>query len=194
MHEAMSPENQAMQKSWCESRSEPIREGARKTVRETVATLKANKIAIGPVIEIGPQRGYGLQEMKMHADSVMGIEVVPEFHEACLELGLDCILGAAEDISEMELPGKHNYYIRETAEHFLDRDKAFKGIMENLLRWVFITVPIEPWEPKDKAHFSKFSSIDEARGLFEGMTMIHEVTREPAGEMNGRYLGLWVKS
>jgi hypothetical protein len=193
MHQAMSSENQATQKLWCESSSVAIRDGATKTVRETVATLKANKIDVGPVIEIGPQRGYGLQEMKIHADSVMGIEIVPEFHEACEKLGLTCILGAAEDIGDMELPGKHNYYIRETAEHFLDRDKAFKGIMENLLSWVFITVPIEPWEPRDKAHFSKFSSIDEARGLFEGMTKVHEVTREPAGDMVGRYLGLWVK-
>lgn len=61
------------------------------------------------------------------------------------------------------------------------------------IRWVFISVPVEPWIPRDKAHFSKFDSIDEVRSLFTGMRCIHEVFREPVEPVIGRYLGIWVK-
>lgn len=188
----MSEENQAMQQSWCRGKSDAIQNGARNTVLEMAAILKDNHVPIGNVVEIGPQNGYGLQEWARLADSAVGIEVVPEFHDECLALGLECILGAAEDIDQ-HVTQKSNFYLRDSAEHLVDRAKAFSGMMELLDRWIFISVPVEPWTPKDKAHFSKFDSLDEVRGLFTGMRCIHEVVREPREPTIGRYLGVWVK-
>lgn len=190
----MSSENQNLQKEWCDSASEAIQKGACEAVNETAAILKQNKIEIGPVVEIGPQWGFGLEAWELHTASALGVEIVPEFHEACISKGLKCLLGAAEDLdTNEELAGKYNWYLRDSAEHFVDRKKAFENIMDRLLNWIFISVPIEPWEPKDKAHFSKFSSVREAQSMFKGMIPVSETIREPSGETIGRYRAIWKK-
>jgi hypothetical protein len=188
-------ENINLQKKWCDSASKAIQDGATSAVKETAKTLNDAGIEIGTVLEIGPQYGFGLKEWTKLADKAYGLEIVPEFQNQCLSLGLPCSLGCAEELNENDhLPGPYNYYLRDVVEHFVDRDVAWANILEKLDTWIFIAVPIEPDEPRDKAHFGKFSSVKEVQELFEGMTPVSETIREPAGKIIGRYKAIFKKT
>jgi len=185
-------ENQEIQYEWCRKTTEGHRTGAIDAVKSVIETLKSRRVSIGPVIEIGPRHGHGMQELSKHSDSVIGIEIVPIFQRECVDLGMDCRLGAAEDILNMDLPGKYNFYLRDVAEHFTDREEAIKGIREKLLDWVFISVPIEPIPTANLSHVTRFTSIEEAQSLFEGLTLLEEFAREPTSHLKGRYEAIWV--
>lgn len=186
-----SEENIKLQKSWCVGSSPAIQNGARDAVNKVAAKLTEFRVPIGDVLEIGPQNGYGMDEWRRHSDSVAGIEIVPEFISECLGLGLTCHNISAEDVDQV--PGSWNFYIRDAAEHFVDRDLAFSKIIPMIDKWIYISVPIEPGEPKDEAHLSKFDSVKDAQDIFTGMTPIEEIIREPTAERVGRYSGVWIK-
>jgi hypothetical protein len=203
----MSDENQSIQKEWCDCANEAIQKGAQKAVNEAASVLKQNKIPFGNVVEIGPQWGFGLEQWTLHTELCEGLEVVQEFHQECLDRGLRCTLGAAENMDVDNLPfSKANFYLKDSAEHFVDRKKSFENIMDRLLDWIYISVPLEPWEPRDKAHFSKFSSSQEAQEIFKGMIPVFENIREPfvtriqkedlsfeSNQITGRYIAIWKK-
>tara|TARA_R110000824_G_scaffold526_3_gene3326 strand:+ start:1013 stop:1585 length:573 start_codon:yes stop_codon:yes gene_type:complete len=189
----MTPEeNISLQQEWCDCASPAIQKGARDAVIETVLKLSELGIPIGKVLEIGPQYGFGLDEWKKHSEEVLGVDIVPEFIESCHGLGLNCLNCPAEEIDD-HVDGKWNFYMRDSAEHFIDKELVFSKILPMTDKWIYLSVPVEPDEPRDKAHLSKFNSIEEARSLFNGMTMVFERLREPTEAINGRYLGIWIK-
>lgn len=190
---AMSHENQSIQRKWCENTTQAHVDGAIESSRFVMQTLLDNGIEVGPVIEIGPRYGDGTLELLKQAVSVLGVELVPEFHQTCLDAGLDCVLGAAEDILDLDIPGKYNFYMRDVVEHFVDRDKAMKGIKEKLLNWIFISVPVEPVPTENISHVTRFRSIQEAQSLFEGLTPVYEDIRHPTPSLKGRYVAIWAK-
>jgi hypothetical protein len=188
----MTPEeNVKLQREWCDCASPAIQKGARDAVNEIADKLKELDIPIGNVLEIGPQYGYGLDEWKKHSNKVLGVDIVPEFIDSCNEMGAECLNCPAEEIDRID--GKWNLYMRDSAEHFVDKELVFSKILPMTEKWILLSVPVEPEVPRDKAHISKFNSIEEARSLFVGMTAAFERIREPVPGKNGRYLGIWIK-
>jgi len=177
-HPSMSPDNIALQESWCKCRSKAISDGARSAAGKCFCLLYDMHISLGNVLVIGPQHGFELIEWKLltqsqNADSaVIGLEPVPLFAQDCRDLGFPVLEKSAESLRAEDLPtenGPFNIYCRHTAEHFVDRDLAFQNMLSLDPEWIYLEVPVEPEVPRDKAHLSSFKSHKEASGCLDGL-------------------------
>lgn len=176
------PENyDATQLSWSRARSDPIRQGAQKRVSQCMSLVNKHNLTFDQICVIGPQHGFEMQEFARHLitklpASLMGVDCVQEFVDDCTSLGYHVQKCDAEDLPTV-LASRRNFYSSHSLEHCYDLKRAVENIVANTLEWVFVCVPIEPGEVRDKAHFSPIRSIDGFKRLFEPLVPIWEYKR-----------------
>ena len=183
-----------LQRSWCDSGSDAIRNGAREAVDMCSIKLGELGIELGQIVEIGPQYGFGMERwVEIGAHNPIGLELVPKFSDSCRDKGLTCLEASAEEMDslpEFSQGQKYNWYMRDTMEHFYDGPKALGNVLDRLDQWVYVSVPIEPEPGKDKAHLWRLESYQMVHDLFAGLNCVHEKYRPPS-QKSGRLEAIW---
>ena len=183
-----------LQEKWCNSGTDAIRNGAREAVDLCSVSLGAKGIPYGEVAEVGPQWGFGLERWRQLGVPAFGIDIVPSFIQSCRDKGFECYECPAEGIDLLDelKDAKVNWYLRDTLEHFYDRQGAIENILDRLDKWIYLSVPIEPGPGRDEAHLGRIKSYDEVHEMLPELTCIHEKYRPP-GQKQGRLEGIWIK-
>ena len=151
--------------------------GCRHRVRECLGVVG---LPIGRVCVVGCHVGWEMDEfIKAGAESVVGVDVVPDFVEACVAKGLDAKLVPAEALSLglvkdpfVDEDTRHNFYASHVLEHCEDPGLAVKLMMNNLDRWIYVEVPIQPGVNHNPAHLSPFQVHRECLTLFRDLRIV----------------------
>ncbi len=156
MEVEFSPE---LQRGWSEGQSRGVQSGAQNRVSDCVEWIMGNGLATGSVLCVGCQYGYEVEAFLNLGHEVLAAEPVPKFFDFCTAKGLDVKKCVAEELSAEFGKGSANIYSSHSLEHFFDQPRAIKEMKIVAKDWIFVAVPIERGEVRDRAHLAPFRIV-----------------------------------